>query len=278
VNDSRPALNLGSVLLAIAVIAGLGIYLPLRLSYKSVGESPSREEPVQPAETRPPRLIVEPDVSVTANAFPEEPPVLEPESSSPPVSVPTEPVPAPVSVARPAPTNESAADDKTDQTSWDEPFDAKFWESSGWKFDSESMSSYGETSTATFRRAYVRLMFECHIEPQAESAEPLRVRLTGRQPNAVMTLTIDGDRLVITDDSRTLPTVIKEGTVSAAATAGQPSHLKLAATGNRLIVSWNGTVALTCNQIASQSGRAVRFEFATVRTPWRIRDLRIEGE
>jgi hypothetical protein len=37
-------------------------------------------------------------------------------------------------------------------------------------------------------------------------------------------------------------------------------------------------VALTCNQIAGQSGRAIRFEFAGGRTPWRICDLRIEGE
>jgi hypothetical protein len=276
VNDSRPALNLWSVLLAIAVIAGLGFYLPLRLTYKFGGDSHSREEPVKPAEVRAPRPIVAPEESMAVNAVPPEIPASDPEPVSPSETVRTEPIPA--VVARPAPTNESSVDLNTEQTSWEAPFNEEYWESSGWKFDSEGMSSSGEASTATFRRAYVRFMFVCHVEPQEKTADPLCVRLKGAQPNAVMTLTIGGDRLTVTDESRTPPAVIKEVTVSPAAMAGQPGHLKLVATGNRLIVSWNGAVALTCNQIASQSGRAVHFEFAIGRTPWRIRDLRIEGE
>jgi hypothetical protein len=104
------------------------------------------------------------------------------------------------------------------------------------------------------------------------------VRLKGRQPKLSMTLAIDGARLIVTDDSRDPALVVKEEPVSPAPAPGAPVGLKLAATGNRLIVTWNGTAALTCNQIAGQSGRAVHLEFTTGRTPWRIRELRIEGE
>jgi hypothetical protein len=139
------------------------------------------------------------------------------------------------------------------------------------------MLSSGDDSTATFRRAYIQFMFECRIEPLDKSSEPLRVRLQGSSPNAVMTLAIGGARLSVTDDSRSPPALLKEATIPLT-TAGQPARLKLAATGNRLIVTWNGAAALTCNQIPAQSGRAVRFGFSAARTPWRVRDLRIEGE
>jgi hypothetical protein len=139
------------------------------------------------------------------------------------------------------------------------------------------MLSSGDESAATFRRAYVQFMFECRLEPQEKSSEPLRVRLQGPSPNSVMMLSIDGTRLAITDESRSPPVLLKETTISPAL-AGAPARFKLAATGNRLIVTWNGAAAVTCNQIATQSGRAIRFGFAAARTPWRIRDLRVEGD
>jgi len=279
--DSRPALNLGSVLLAIAVIAGLGIYLPLHLSYRTDGEVPA-DKSVEPDKsqkvhsTRPSASLdaefvsaAEPSALYSANRVASQ---TGSEAAS------AEPVQEPVAASLPSSPGESPAPLDLEQSSWDAPFDAVYWNSSGWKFDAQGMTSFGDESSARFRRTYVHFMFECQIEPLADVAEPLRVHLKGRQPNSVMTLAIDGVRLIVSDDSRERATVIKEEFISADPAPGSPGRLKLAATGNRLIVTWNGATALTCNQIASQSGHAIRFEFASGRTPWRIRELRIEGE
>src|SRR5262245_16523063 len=278
--DSRPALSMGSILLAIVIIAGLGIYLPLHLSYRADGEVAS-DKSIKPAKSQsthstsrvPPVAesvaTAEPSASYSAD-------VVASESGS--VAATVEPVQEPAATATPSLSGESLSAIDLQQSSWEAPFDALYWDSSGWKFDAEGMTSSGDESLALFRRTYVHFMFECQIEPLAEVAEPLRVRLKGRQSNTVMTLAIDGTRLVVTDDSRERATVIKVESISHGPASGSPGRLKLAATGNRLIVTWNGTAALTCNQIASQSGRAIRFEFAAGRTPWRIRDLRVEGE
>jgi hypothetical protein len=276
VNDSRPAFNLGSVLLAIVMIAGLGVYLPLHLSYRAERESAS-DEPVRRAEsqknplTSPPPPIVAGSVSTTESS------VSYSADESPSETVSAEPIQEQVPARLPSPVGESSTAFDPEQSSFEAAFNAAYWDSSGWKFDAESMLSEEGESTATFRRAYARFMFECQIEPQDEMPEPLHIRLKGRQPNSMMTLAIDGTRLVVIDDSRNSPVVLKEETISPAL-PGEAARLKLAATGNRLIVTWNGRAALTCNQIAGQSRRAIRFEFATGRTPWRIRDLRIEGE
>ena len=281
-NGTRPALNLSSVLLAIVVIACLGIYLPLQLSYhagsegapdKSVKPDKSQRAPSTGPE---PRVTAEtvsaakPSATYSAN-------VVASEAGSWAVSA--EPIQEPVADSNPSSSpRESRTSLDLYQSSWEAPFDAAYWESSGWKFDADGMTSSGVESLALFRRRYVHFMFECQIEPLAEAPEPLRVRLKGRQPKMVMTLAIDGARLIVTDDSRDPASVVKEEPVSPAPAPGAPVVLKLAATGNRLIVTWNGTAALTCSQIAGQSGRTVQLEFATGRSSWRIRELRIEGE
>jgi hypothetical protein len=275
--DSRPALNLGSALLAIVFIAGLGVYLPLHLSFKSDREG-SADKSVKPAKsqrvrsTSPSPSLVAEEVSATEPSAFYSADVVASEAAS------AEPVREPVVGRLPSSPGESSTALDLQQASWEAPFDVACWNSSGWKFEAEGMTSSGDVSSAVFRRAYQRFMFECQIEPLAEVTEPLRVRLKGRQPHATMTLALDGARLIVTDDSRDPAAVVKEESVSPVPAAGAPVRVKLAATGNRLIVTWNGTAALTCNQISGQSGRAVRFEFAAGRTPWRIRDLRIEGE
>jgi len=280
-NDSRPALNLGSILLAIVIIAGLGIYLPLHLSYRADGEvasdkSVNSDKSQNSNSTSPAPAVVAKTVAATKPSASYSADVASAEAVAEPASAQS--IQEPVATASPSLPGESPSAPEVQQSSWEAPFDAAYWNSSGWKFDAEGMTCSGDESSALFRRTYVHFMFECQIEPLADVREPLRVRLKGRQSNTVMTLAIDGARLVVTDDSREGATVIKAESISPGPAAGSPGCLKLAATGNRLIVTWNGTTALTCNQTAGPSGRAIRFEFAAGRTPWRIRDLRIEGE
>jgi hypothetical protein len=277
-NGTRPALNLSSVLLAIVVIACLGIFLPLQLSYRA-GSEGAADKSVKPDKsqnapsTGPPPPVTAETVSAAKPSAIYSADVVTSEAAS------AEPIQDKVADGNsPFLPRESRPSLDLDQSSWEAPFDVAYWDSSGWKFDRDGMTSSGDESSALFRRRYAHFMFECQIEPLAEAAEPLRVRLKGRQPKMSMTLAIDGTRLIVTDDSRDPALVVKEEPVSPAPAPGAPVGLKLAATGNRLIVTWNGTAALTCNQIAGQSGRAVQLEFATSRIPWRIRDLRIEGE
>jgi hypothetical protein len=279
--DSRPALNLGSVLLAIVVIAGLGVYLPLHFSYRSDGKV-AADKSVKPDKSQ-----KTPPASPSASVATESVAAADPSalysanmvaSQTGSEAASAEPVQEPVATSLSSSPGESPTPLDLQQSSWEAPFDAAYWNSSGWKFDTESMTSSGEESSALFRRTYVHFMLECQVEPLADVAEPLRVHLEGRQPKSVMTLAIDAARLIVTDDSHAGATVIKEESISAGPATGAPGRLKLAATGNRLIVTWNGTAALTCNQLAGQSGRPIRFEFASGRTPWRIRELRIEGE
>ena len=277
-NGTRPALNLSSVLLAIAVIACLGICLPLQLSYHA-GSEGAADKSIKPDKsqkapsTGPTSPVTAETVSAAKPSAFYSADVVASEAAS------AEPIQEPVADSNPSSSpRESQPALDLYQSSWEAPFDAAYWDSSGWKFDPDGMTSSGDESSALFRRRYAHFMFECQIEPLAEAAEPLRVRLKGRQSKVAMTLAIDGARLIVTDDSRDPALVVKEESVYPAPAPGAPVGLKLAATGNRLIVTWNGTAALTCNQIAGQSGRAVQLEFATGRTSWRIRDLRIEGE
>jgi hypothetical protein len=280
-SDSRRLLQFGPVLAATVVIAGLGIVLPLYLAYEADRDAPAEIDISADQDD------VENGASVngahasssltTANT---EAAVTDPFDEEPSRSVAAEPEREPI---RQLASESNGADDEipnfdSDRTSWEAPFDPACWKATGWSFDSSGMQSEGKESTATFRRAYTRFMFECRIEPQSDTEGPLLVRLKRTQASSGMTLMIDGDRLTVTDETRTPAAVIKEETVSPAAAEGEPARLKLAATGNRLIVSWNGTVALTCNQIAGQSGRPIQFEFSSPRTPWLIRELRIEGE
>jgi len=264
---------------AVLVIAGLGIVLPLYLAYEFDRDGPAEVEVSDDqTDTREVNSRVNQRANVSRLAANREFPVSDPFDDPALERDPAEPESGaflpPVAESDDAP---SRAFD-LEQTSWESPFDPAYWKAAGWKFDRDGMLSDGEESTAMFRRAYERFMFECQIEPQDDSSGPLRVHLKASTANSSMTLVIDGVRLVVTDDGSIPPVVIKEETISPAATNGQPARLKLGATGNRLIVSWNGAVALTCNQIAGHSGRPVRFVFAAANSPWRIRDLRIEGE
>jgi hypothetical protein len=281
-SDSRPLLQFGPVLAATVVIAGLGIVLPLYLAYEARRDAPAEIDVSADENDSENSASVEARTFASRTTANAEAAVTDPFDDPAAEPIASELDRAPIrrlNSETDDPDEEASADFDSGRTSWEAPYDPSYWKGTGWKFDSTGMRSDSEESTATFRRAYTRFMFECRIEPlEADPSGPLCVRLKGPQANTVMTLTIDGDRLTVTDESRKPADVIKEETVSPSTSEGQPTRLKLAATGNRLIVSWNGTVALTCNQIAGQSGRPIQFEFTAPGTAWLIRDLRIEGE
>ena len=277
-NSSRQILSLGPVVAAVVVISLLGIALPLYLAYEFDHDIPAEVEVSadqgdaheRTSHDEAPHLMARAEAAsaTLSDPFVDAAPESASADSGNPLLVP------PIS----EPEIEASQVSNDDRTSWELPYQPAYWKASGWEFNAEGMLSGRDESAAMFRRAYVRFMLECRIEPQDEMAGPLKLRLKGSQPGALMTVAIDGRRLVATDDSRIPAAVIKEETVSHAATAGEPVRLKLAATGNRLIVSWDGEVVLTCNQIAAQSGHTVQFAFASSGAPWLIRDLRVEGE
>lgn len=278
-NNPRQSSTFAVLLLPILLLAGVVVYLQIPAANLPHHEDMPRDmaedwrtETVSPAPTQKVAANSLSNFASDVHATPQLEPgdslaAAIPESDINPLAEPTTALN----------TTRSAAFDPA-QTSWEAPFDAAFWESTGWQFEPDGMVSTVPASAATFRRAYRRMMLECQIEPLELNSEPLTLRFKCHQTNAVMTLIIDGTRFVVTNDTRNPPLIIKDAVVSVSAAPGQPGRLKLAATGNRMIVTWNGGVALTCNQIACQSGHEIRFEFGASRTPWRIRELRIEGE
>lgn len=158
------------------------------------------------------------------------------------------------------------------------PFDKSLWESEGWEFSDDSMTSVAGKATASFRRSYQRLMVECDVVPLEKPGTPLRLRLLAADSKTVVTFALHEKMLAVTDDSRSPSRLIKQVPLSPELAPDRHARLRIAGTGNRLVVSWNGKVVLTCDQPAGQSGRAVQLEFLAERTPYRVSTLRIEGE
>lgn len=165
-----------------------------------------------------------------------------------------------------------------DQTSWESPFDRSCWEGAGWDFSDLAMQAATHETEATFRRPYRRLMLECLVEPLAEPVSPFRVQLAVPEIPQAMTLAIDGHSIRVTESAGGETRIVKEVHFVPAWTMGQLADLRLAATGNRLIVSWNGKSVLACDQPAAHSGREFHFTFATGETRYRISEMRVEGE
>lgn len=237
-------------------------------SAKLVAASPlAVSAPVEmpPAGKSQPNVEVLPAPSGRAVAMPARDPFFT-TTEVPATALPGDPIPTRIIGFRP------------DQTSWEAPFDSACWNAVGWEFENDGMHSTGMAAAALFRRPYRRLMLECRIAHLTEVTAPLRLRLTAAATKAAITLAIDERTMAVTDESHVPARLIKQNRFSPDLTADHPGHLRLAATGNRLTVSWNGTVLLTCDQPAGHSGRDVQFEFLADRTPYRITALRIEGE
>lgn len=165
-----------------------------------------------------------------------------------------------------------------DQTSWELPFDAECWEANGWEFSSTGMRSTTPGSSALFRRGYRRLMLECRLTPLDGTHGPLQLRLITSTPKSALLVHVDGSRLALLDEQTKPPRLIKAAKLDPPCTRENPGRLRLAATGNRVVLAWNGRIALSCDQPAAQSGHSAQFEFLVAKAPFEVTALRVEGE
>jgi hypothetical protein len=165
------------------------------------------------------------------------------------------------------------------QTSWQDPFAAKYWQSRGWGFDADSMQSGQlESSEATFCRRYRKLMLEFRLELPEEAAA-LHIRLLAEETRTRATVTIDQDSVVVaTDGPDSERHIIKQKQLEGEPSSRRDGTLRLAATGNRLQILWGGRRLLTCNQPQGQSGRVLKITLVANRPGVRLADMRIEGE
>jgi hypothetical protein len=165
-----------------------------------------------------------------------------------------------------------------EDTSWESPFEAGLWAANGWQFEDERMRSLRTGGAALFRRAYLRLMLDCRVAPLSDPSGTLRLRVVTPETGAAVSVLIEQSRLAVVDETQVPPLLVKEATIEPAATRASPGGLRLAATGNRLVIGWNGRVALACEQPAAQSGHPAQIEFVAGDAPFEITALRIEGE
>ncbi len=164
------------------------------------------------------------------------------------------------------------------QTSWEDPFTAAYWGSTGWSFEGNMMRSTSDRpAEAVFRRSYRKLRLDLYLE-RLGTAGTFEVRLRAPETSAVTTVTLSSDAVVVFADCPKQKGVIKRKNVALEMAADQPGHLSLVATGNRVRIFWNDRPLLACTQPASQSGRDLTFALISRGAGFRISGLRIEGE
>lgn len=165
------------------------------------------------------------------------------------------------------------------ETSWENPFVQEYWEGSGWKFESRGMSSEAEgPASAVFRRSYRRLMLESRLELLKEGDSPIHLRLKAPENGALIQISVRGSELQLNDTGRNASRLSERANLEPALSLGKPGLLRLAATGNRFVLSWNGQIVLSCDQPSAQSGRDLQLEWKADATAYRISYLRLEGE
>ncbi|MES2791818.1 MAG: hypothetical protein V4719_19515 [Planctomycetota bacterium] len=207
--------------------------------------------------------------------------------SSPPTTI-SKPV-APAAVAKSqvielpkpqvaaSPIAASAAD--MSSSSWENPFSPELWESSGWTFGPQSMQTVGaEAASAVFRRPYHKLMFECDVQAAELPGSMWELRLATHNDHAVMSLILRDGRLSIVATENGLTRVVVEKTLAAPLSATTVRQIRVVATGNRVVVSWDRKRFLTAEQLAAQSGREITWSLQTSGAKYEIPRLRVEGE
>ncbi|MDB5336726.1 MAG: hypothetical protein JWN70_2345, partial [Planctomycetaceae bacterium] len=96
-------------------------------------------------------------------------------------------------------------------SSWENPFSPELWESTGWKFTSQSMRAPGtEPSSAIFRRPYHKLMFECDILAAEAPGSIWELQLATRNAQVLMSLILSDGRLTVVTTENGLAHVVVE--------------------------------------------------------------------
>lgn len=164
-------------------------------------------------------------------------------------------------------------------SSWENPFSTELWVSSGWQFSMQSMRSSGpEATSATFRRPYHKLMLECDILAAEAPGSTWELQLATRNAQVVMSFIVSDGRLSVVTIENGLAQVVAEKPLTPRLSNSVPRQIRVVATGNRIVVSWDRKRLLSTEQLAAQSGREVVWSIHTSGAKYEIPRLRIEGD
>jgi hypothetical protein len=171
-----------------------------------------------------------------------------------------------------------AAADQLEETSWQDPFDEKYWTTKGWQFESDSMSSVADKlCVATFHRKYRKLMFEAEVTPVGKQGT-LEIELFAPNRNALVSTSLTTKRITVSAKTRRQQGEIRRRDGDFTIETDAPGRLRVAATGNRILIFWNNQRVLACNQPAQQSGQPMTITLVAPSAGWRINKMRLEGE
>ncbi|MBM80705.1 MAG: hypothetical protein CMJ78_08945 [Planctomycetaceae bacterium] len=167
-------------------------------------------------------------------------------------------------------------EDELEQASWQDPFDEQLWTSIGWTFDESSMTSQSDVDAAAlFRRRYQQLMLEFALTP-TNFEQRFEVELLGIEQPTRASIQINANTIRVIEVRRGKNMAIAEGTVETE--AAKARRLKIALTGNRILIHCDGRRVLACEQPSFGKDNEFVFKFITNGGTQRIADLRIEGE
>ena len=133
-------------------------------------------------------------------------------------------------------------------------------------------------ASATFRRPYHKLMFECDILGAEEPGSTFELQLATRNAQVVMSLILSDGRLSVVATENGLAQVVIEKPLTVPLSNKTARQLRVVATGNRIVISWDHKRFLTTEQLAAQSGRAIVWSIHTAGAEYQITQLRVEGD
>lgn len=163
-------------------------------------------------------------------------------------------------------------------SSWENPFSADQWKSTGWKFSSTGMETVDtDNCSATFLRPYRRLMFECEVLGTGVSDASWELKLATAD-GSTMSIIVRPERVTVLSNEGGMTRLIVDKPVTTQLLRGVPRQFRVVATGNRLVISWDRRKLFTTGQIASQSGREVKLSIQANGGAFRVPRMRIEGD
>ena len=226
----------------------------------------------------PPMAAISPAVPET-NVVPEKP--TEP---APPVTAPSPATKTRPSTVKPnglaLMAEASVIDPQLTASSWENPFEERYWSNTGWKLTSENMTAeVGTTATATFRRAYKHLNLEFELQALKDPpVDPLEVRLESPVTQSVTRIRLQPPQTELGVSVRQEWDFIRTKTLNPPISSKQPRNLRIVATGNRLHIIWQDRSLFLEEQVAEQSGKDVLLTLHAPQGGYRFTRVRVEGD
>ena len=232
-----------------------------------------------------PTAAAESPAIVTVGSREQEAPLLTdsaPTTSRRPAAIETPIVPI-RDAHRSAPpvSNKSVPPKNVDLTasSWENPFSAEYWKSEGWTFTPQGMRTVSaETTYATFLRPYQKLMFECDIVADPSPGGRWELRLATKNSQVIMSLIIHDGRLSVVATENGLSQVVIDKPLTVPLSTKVARQIRVVATGNRIVISWDRRRFLATQQLVAQSGRDILWSLHTEGAVYEIPKLRVEGD